>query len=108
MSTYAPGWVKSDSKRLPRARILNPEGNLQVCDALTLFSSELVKSDVRVFARLKAHLKDVDAGHTVVVQLENEVGLLGDSRERLVNLSSGLGPDSISDSQRSARRQCGI
>ena len=36
------------------------------------------------FAKLMAHLKDIDEEHStvVMVQVENEVGLLGDSRDR--------------------------
>lgn len=54
-----------------------------MCDALAVFSDNLVRSDARAFARLMAHLHEVDREYTVImVQVENEVGLLGDSRDR--------------------------
>jgi hypothetical protein len=50
---------------------------------LTVFSPNLLDADRRAFVRLLEHLADVDPDHTVVmVQVENEVGLLRDSRDR--------------------------
>jgi hypothetical protein len=50
---------------------------------LSVFSGALREADRRAFTALIAHLAAVDTDHTVVmVQVENEVGVLGDSRDR--------------------------
>jgi hypothetical protein len=50
---------------------------------LSLFSPEGHKADAKAFGRLMQHLRDFDASHSTVlmVQVENESGLLGDSRD---------------------------
>ena len=80
VSTYPPVWVKTNLERFPRAQ--NKEGaNL---DVISPFSETARKADARAFAALMRHLREVDGReHTVVMmQVENEVGLLGDSRDR--------------------------
>jgi hypothetical protein len=79
LSHYAPVWVKRDLRRFPRARLA--AGTPEV---LSPFSDTNRDADARAFAALMRHLKEVDSGaHTVVMmQVENEVGLLGDSRDR--------------------------
>src|SRR5699024_3261325 len=86
-STDAPSWVRRDEARFPRAE--RDQGNLLTgrftldAPVLSVFGEELVAADARAFAALMAHLAEVDPGHTVIaVQVENEVGLLGDSRDR--------------------------
>lgn len=78
MSSYAPVWVKQDTHRFPRVvehgaevEILSPQG-----DATR-------QADARAFAALMQHLKEVDSrDHTVLMmQVENEVGVLGDTRD---------------------------
>ncbi|KAK2812626.1 hypothetical protein FQN50_001272 [Emmonsiellopsis sp. PD_5] len=83
MSTYAPGWVKKDVKRFPRAILRKEGGRLEVADALSIFHGEAQKADARAFKALMEHLRAIDeADSTVImVQVENEVGLLGDSRD---------------------------
>lgn len=56
---------------------------VQVADVLSLFCEENVKADAKAFARLLAHVKEVDEKYSTVlmVQVENEVGLLFDSRD---------------------------
>jgi hypothetical protein len=50
---------------------------------LSVFSDALREADRRAFTALMRHLAAVDTDHTVVmVQVENEVGVLGDSRDR--------------------------
>ncbi|MEM7799380.1 MAG: DUF5597 domain-containing protein [Chloroflexota bacterium] len=80
MSNYAPAWVKTDFKRFPRVKIENG----RPIEILSTFSTETLAADCRAFAALMAHLKMVDGeDHTVImVQVENEVGVLGDSRDR--------------------------
>lgn len=83
LSTYTPGWVKKDAKRFPRAKLRKAGGELQIADVVSIFHSEAPKADARAFERLMAHLREVDEQHSTVimVQVENEIGLLGDSRD---------------------------
>jgi hypothetical protein len=80
ISHYVPGWVKKDSQRFPRVRIENGK-NIEV---LSTFSGTNWQADARAFAALMRHIREVDSKkHTVVmIQVENEVGILGDSRDR--------------------------
>jgi hypothetical protein len=80
-STYAPSWVRQDNDRFPRA--LNaPNQPPSNRPTLSVFSENLLSADKRAFAEVMGFLKDHDPNHTVVmVQIENEVGLLGSSRD---------------------------
>lgn len=80
MSSYVPAWVKRDSKRFPRAK----RGDGASIEVLSTLSAANWEADARAFAALMSHLQEVDGSeHTVLmVQVENEVGLLGDSRDR--------------------------
>jgi hypothetical protein len=83
LSTYVPAWVKTDTKRFPRAKLRSAGGRLETADVLSLFSRESRKADAKAFGRLMEHLRDFDGSHSTVlmVQVENESGLLGDSRD---------------------------
>jgi hypothetical protein len=83
MSSYAPGWVKEDLARFPRAEV--PGG---LIEHLSPFGDAALAADSRAFAELMACLAREDTQRTVImVQVENEVGLLGGSRDhsRLAN-----------------------
>ncbi len=89
LSTYAPSWVRADRVRFPRAdRGAAPysapftyEGSMPR-PALSVFAPELREADLRAYSALMEYLLEVDAQHTVVVmQVENEVGLLGAGRD---------------------------
>lgn len=88
-STYAPRWVRADGERFARAEV-DGSGLAGVFSpgaspnpVLSVFSEELLSADLRAFEQLMRHLAEHDAQHTVVmVQVENEVGLLRDSRDR--------------------------
>ncbi len=79
-SEYAPGWVKSDTRRFPRA--MSADG--VPLEILSTFGAESVKSDARAFAVLMKHLraKDGEQQTVLLVQAENEVGYLGQGRDR--------------------------
>ncbi len=88
-STYAPGWVRRDVGRFPRAVAAGTDKALFTYPGampkpvLTVFSPNLLDADRRAFVRFLEHLAGVDPDHVVVmVQVENEVGLLRDSRDR--------------------------
>jgi len=80
MSSYQPLWVKQDYKRFPRAQ--RQDGTpMQV---LSTLSQNNTNADANAFSALMRHLREYDQyDHTVLmVQVENEVGILGDSRDR--------------------------
>jgi hypothetical protein len=80
LSSFAPGWVKADQQQFPRALLKNGKS----VEVLTTFSDANLQADTRAYTAFMEHLRKVDSGkHTVVmIQLENEVGLIGDSRDR--------------------------
>jgi len=80
MSSYQPLWVKQDYKRFPRAR--QKDGTPR--EVLSTLSENNWTADGKAFAALMKHLRAFDQhDHTVLmVQVENEVGILGDSRDR--------------------------
>ncbi|KAL4782587.1 glycoside hydrolase superfamily [Aspergillus varians] len=87
ISTYVPHWVKKDVDRFPRVHVWDAEqGGKRTIEMISPLSEEGWKADSRAFQKLLEHLKEVDGqDHTVVmVQVENETGLLGDSRDRSV------------------------
>lgn len=78
-----PPWVKTNTKRFPRAKLRKAGGILQTGDLLSIFHEEGCQADARAFSTLMSHIKDLDEAHSTVimVQVENETGLLGDSRD---------------------------
>lgn len=78
MSCYAPSWFKSDYKKYPRA--YTSEGKpLEIASA---FSENVYQADSRAFKAWLSHLADVDKDGTVLmVQIENEIGMLEDARD---------------------------
>jgi len=79
MSSYAPVWVKQNTNRFPRV----VEHGKEV-EILSPMSPTTQEADARAYGALMQHLKEVDAhDHTVIMmQVENEVGVLGNSRDR--------------------------
>jgi beta-galactosidase GanA len=80
MSSYVPLWVKKDYKRFPRAEIKGGEK----IEVLSTLAEANWKADATAFAALMRHIREVDdRDHTVLMmQVENEAGVLGDSRDR--------------------------
>ena len=78
-SSYAPAWVKTDTERFPRVQTSDGRDT----ERLSPFSTAVRDADARAFARLMRHLKEVDSDkHTVlIVQVENEVGVIPESRD---------------------------
>jgi len=92
-STYPPLWVKTNTKRFPRMEtkprpdLRSPMtafmGESMAMPDLTPFGMETMAADAKAFRALMRHIREVDPQHTVIMmQVENEVGLLGDSRDR--------------------------
>ncbi|WP_299552348.1 DUF5597 domain-containing protein [Seonamhaeicola sp.] len=71
-SSYAPLWVKKDTKRFFRVR--TKEG--KEIETLSPFCEATKKADAKVFAQLMKHIKTVDKDQTVILmQPQNEVGM---------------------------------
>lgn len=79
MSSYVPLWAKQDIGRFPRVKFHTGE----TIEVLSTLAEANWQADARAFAALMQHLAEVDArDHTVImVQVENEVGVLGDTRD---------------------------
>jgi len=79
LSSFPPPWVKADQERFPRAQIADGK----TVEVLSTLGENNREADARAFAALMRHVRQVDKTHRVImVQLENEVGLIGDSRDR--------------------------
>jgi beta-galactosidase GanA len=79
MSTYVPSWVKRDQVRFPRVALADGSS----AEILSAFGAATRDADVKAFSALLAHLKQVDAAGTVLmIQVENEIGMLPIARER--------------------------
>jgi beta-galactosidase GanA len=80
LSSYPPDWVKKDFERFPRAQIQSGKS----LELLTPFSEANRDADAHAFAALMRHVKEIDGRqHTVImIQVENELGMQGDSRDR--------------------------
>jgi len=80
MSSYAPAWVKRDQRRFPRSQ--DSKGNGM--EILSPFSKENVETDARAFSAFMRHVREVDADHdtVIMVQVENEIGMIPESRDR--------------------------
>jgi hypothetical protein len=87
LSSFAPAWVKAAQDRFPRAQI---RGGKTV-EILSTLSRDNMQADSRAFAALMRHTREVDRTRRVVmVQLENEVGVLGDARDRSPQANEAL------------------
>jgi hypothetical protein len=80
MSCYTPSWVKQGfGSRFTLAQ--SQDGDVQ--EIISAFCKESLKADCKAFAALMKHLRESDseAGTVLMVQVENEIGLLGGARE---------------------------
>jgi len=85
-SSYPPNWVKKDFARFPRIQI-NEGKTVSIVgplETLSTLGEATGDADAKAFAALMHHIKEVDSTqHTVLMmQVENEVGVLRDSRDR--------------------------
>ena len=79
MSCYAPLWFKQDFEKYPRA--YTKEGKpLEIASA---FSEEVFRADNKAFRSWLTHVAEADREHGTVlmVQIENEIGMLEDARD---------------------------
>jgi len=80
ISSFAPAWVKADQDRFPRVKVRYGHS----IEVLSTLSNSNREADARAYGAFMKHVREADSQqHTVVmIQLENEVGVLGDSRDR--------------------------
>ena len=78
-SSYVPEWIKTNPERFPRVLTSDGRGT----ERLSPFADENQKADARAFGALMHHLRQKDGDvHTVImVQVENEVGVIPDARD---------------------------
>ncbi len=84
-SSYVPLWVKKDPDRFPMTTTKTGPGSFMGLkfNSLSPLGSATIASDARAFQALMKHIRENDPKHTIImVQVENESGLLGDSRDR--------------------------
>lgn len=78
MSCYAPLWFKQNYKKYPRA-YTKAGKPLEIASS---FSENVFQADSKAFTELMKHVAAVDKEGTVVmVQIENEIGMLEDARD---------------------------
>ncbi len=79
MSCYAPGWVKRDTARFQRAK----QDSGEAMEIISPESTAANEADASAFAALMRWTKEYDAKeHTVImVQVENEIGMIPDARD---------------------------
>ncbi|MBQ1681568.1 MAG: DUF5597 domain-containing protein [Agathobacter sp.] len=78
-SMYVPGWMKKDTNTYFRAETINGEKT----KTISPFCRAAIEKDAYAFSKLMAHIRDVDqeASTVIVMQVENEIGLLGTARD---------------------------
>jgi len=78
-STYQPVWVKTNQQRFPLVQDETGKG----LPTLSTLSDANRDADSQAFAALMKHIREIDGeAHTVImIQVENEVGVLGPSRD---------------------------
>jgi beta-galactosidase GanA len=88
-SDYVPHWVKSDPQRFPVMQKKPRPGAMRGAwdrggiGSITPFCEAAMLADAKAFRALIRHIREVDPQHTVIMmQVQNESGLLGDSRDR--------------------------
>jgi beta-galactosidase GanA len=79
-SSYPPAWVKRNPDKYPVARDKDGKGR----EILSTLSTTNMEADARAYTALMRHVKQVDSAKrtVIMVQMQNEVGVLGDSRDR--------------------------
>jgi hypothetical protein len=77
-SNYTPDWVKTDIKRFPR--MVFKDG--KVSTTISNIHTNCLSADLKAYKKLMERIAQVDKHGTVLMmQIENEVGLLGGTRD---------------------------
>jgi Domain of unknown function (DUF5597)/Beta-galactosidase len=90
-SSYTPAWVKTNLTRFPRVQTSDGRDT----ERLSPFSSAVRDADARAFGKLMRHLREADGErHTVLmVQVENEVGVIPQSRDHSEVANAAFGAE---------------
>lgn len=96
-SAYVPTWMKQDGETFFRAEMYGGEK----LNTISPLCREAVERDAAAFSRLMEHLREADKNSSVImVQVENEVGLLGTERDycqQAEEAFAGYVPDKLMD-----------
>lgn len=78
-SMYVPGWMKRDTQTYFRAQKVSGEK----INTISPLCKAAVEKDAAAFRQLMAHIRalDEDESTVIVMQVENEIGLLGTPRD---------------------------
>lgn len=78
-SMYVPRWMKVDTETYFRAETVNGEK----LNTISPLCKEAVKKDAAAFTALMRHIREIDEkeGTVIVIQVENEIGLLKTDRD---------------------------
>jgi beta-galactosidase GanA len=79
MSCYAPEWVKINQEKFERAKDSKGNG----LEILSAFNKINLQADINAFTALMKHIAQVDSRENTVImiQVENEIGMLTEARE---------------------------
>jgi hypothetical protein len=77
--TFQPEWVRSNPARFPKA--LDEDG--KALRTLSPHGAATLEADRKAFAALMKHIREIDENErtVILVQVENEAGLLGSARD---------------------------
>jgi len=79
-STYVPGWMKKDPLKYWKCKAEN--NTTRIPQTISPFCAEAVEADSVAFTNLMKYIRDNDPEYTVIMmQVENEMGLLGSARD---------------------------
>src|SRR5450432_1346507 len=78
-STYMPSWVKKDGEKYPRVK----DESGKTLEILSTFGDASCQADAAAFKALMKHIREFDQQYqtVVMVQVENEVGILNSNRD---------------------------
>ncbi|MGZ4012606.1 MAG: GH35 family beta-galactosidase, partial [Flavisolibacter sp.] len=91
MSCYAPEWMKVNQERFPRTK--SSAGKSE--EIITPFSKNALEADREAFVKLMQHIRHVDESQKTVlmVQVENEIGMLPEARDHSALANEAFGRD---------------
>ncbi len=80
ISSFVPDWIKADQAKFPRVKVKSGKS----IEVLSTLSDRNLEYDTRAYTAFLNHIRKVDSENrtVVMIQLQNEVGVLGDSRDR--------------------------
>ncbi|MFZ0454015.1 MAG: DUF5597 domain-containing protein [Ignavibacteriaceae bacterium] len=103
MSCYVPLWIKADEERFPRTRgksdSTSVEGNYSADgkaeEILTPFNTTNRNTDANAFSNLMEHIREIDEKEqtVVLVQVENEIGMIPDARDYCKSANEAFSAD---------------